>query len=1143
MLTILQSDTPTSDDEFGPHKKIASEICKIVKSESDFREQPHLIGLLGDWGSGKSSVVRMVSSGLTSDETSSGGSAFFVYDAWSHGGDELRRAFLDAFCEKIDPERTDSELTSIRNEVWDQTQRTETTSEPVLRRHAIILLLSLLAVPIGMRFYNTGQDYSTLVNALSLTAICLPVIAAAFMKVTKHLPWPKILQRLLLGTDKAEVLAGLNLWSPFLQRVHGQMEVRKTSSPIDSVSAFNGIFRKICARALVQLERVVVVIDNIDRLDRDQARAFWSTMQSFFDRSNWGLGHEVLKRVYVIVPFSPDAVRGFFKEESSDTGVDSAQSFLDKTFDLSMTVPPPIQVNLRRYLLGKLEHSFPEHPLEILEVVRDLYDYHRSGQSAVGQVGDAETTRRTPREMKLFINQLVSLYRVREDDVPLPVMAAYVLIKRDVDKEGLRPQQLLSDPQKELLPRNDRLMQELAAIHFGVSVQDAAQVLLADPIKEALGNNDEAALVELAKSSGFVDVLKIVVSEFGRDVSVASLFRVGELLTRLSPGTEHPWGAVWSAIYTKMHGTRVLGALPRERSFSLKLFRDRLYPTQQAHLGQMVHAGLSGDWTRPLSNRPSEEKEDARKARLGQSLSIVEIIADLVEIDPSNELGSIAFSLLPDGYIALASWVSSEPRADNVLRRLTVRVSQGKIEQALRRWPLAGTGPKQPYEFVQSLGRLLGADYDWSAVAGALKSAFTEKVTGELSQVEALKLLMTIGAQFSKSGASDAIASLINDGQVGEAVAAEPENAELAAVCIAAVFCSAPNTSPQALASSGRRTDRPLGALLAGTGLTSDQIKVIRQTLQQVRRMSTFMNNLALREQLQLVGALVLIDAIEAGATFAAGSWTLLRLQPVIVAMKKRTEVSGFYERQEKRKDILDGLNKGTVSSANAFTYRMIASTTWGKSSRALRNRLQAYVEGATADRWGKVIDGSEPENDQLLLIVGQLEEMGLSVGLGAPVSDAIVEEVRSALSGGSQLNTSVRALAGTLDSEVLRNLPERLWSVLLEAKSAAGLSGLISVFGDALTHSGSVPLGGLLNGPAAIILSEPRIETVRWLAKVIDSRKDDLPSAGGAAAELRSRVTAAHKSSQDRSLRKELNALKALLPTVERRKKATVPA
>ena len=86
--TRLLPDTPADTDSFGSHERVAHSIAEVVQTESGGKA----IGLEGGWGSGKSTIVKLISWKLSQHKESFHKIA--VFDMWSHQGDPLRRTFL-----------------------------------------------------------------------------------------------------------------------------------------------------------------------------------------------------------------------------------------------------------------------------------------------------------------------------------------------------------------------------------------------------------------------------------------------------------------------------------------------------------------------------------------------------------------------------------------------------------------------------------------------------------------------------------------------------------------------------------------------------------------------------------------------------------------------------------------------------------------------------------------------------------------------------------------------------------------------------------------------------------------------------------------------------------------------------------------
>ena len=84
--TLTVDDAPAGEDVFGSHQPIADAVHELITTEPGGRT----IGLQGSWGSGKSTIVRLVAERVAGPDSHG-----VVFDAWAHEGDPLRRSFLD----------------------------------------------------------------------------------------------------------------------------------------------------------------------------------------------------------------------------------------------------------------------------------------------------------------------------------------------------------------------------------------------------------------------------------------------------------------------------------------------------------------------------------------------------------------------------------------------------------------------------------------------------------------------------------------------------------------------------------------------------------------------------------------------------------------------------------------------------------------------------------------------------------------------------------------------------------------------------------------------------------------------------------------------------------------------------------------
>lgn len=86
------SDDPIDrieDDRFH-HNIYADILLKIIRDVNP----PWNIGLFGRWGSGKTSIIKMLIEKIDKGCVSDGKITYFEFDAWKYAGDSLREQIL-----------------------------------------------------------------------------------------------------------------------------------------------------------------------------------------------------------------------------------------------------------------------------------------------------------------------------------------------------------------------------------------------------------------------------------------------------------------------------------------------------------------------------------------------------------------------------------------------------------------------------------------------------------------------------------------------------------------------------------------------------------------------------------------------------------------------------------------------------------------------------------------------------------------------------------------------------------------------------------------------------------------------------------------------------------------------------------------
>lgn len=517
--TNFLSDDPTTEDRFGSRQPLAEALVDIFHSVPGGKT----IGLVGAWGSGKSSVIRAAQEQL---EESAGGDADYqlvTFDAWSHEGDPLRRAFLETLekrlntCEWLGDTDVSDKL-ACRTTLQIKEEGIELTPSGEIAFASVIVSAAGLAyVGVINRLGTVDQTYLLVLAACSV-ALPLLVMLGVYMRAffTKN-----------AKKSKSDVL-GLLMKKP---TTAATTETSSTPDPtsVDFEELFHGMIGKVLANPR---RRLVLVIDNLDRIDSDDAQSVWSTMRTFFDGGVASSG-TYLNRLWLVVPFARDSIPHLV---GSAAIVKS--SAMDKVFDLVLDVPPPISSSWREYLLEQLTSALPTHADS-----GDLHTIYR-----LYGLQDREEWPLTPRAAKRFINKLVAVHRLRMHEIALPSQAFYVL-------QGGKELDLV---RAEVIPRAVEYLlgadwrRDYAALFYGLPHEIAIEVVIEPQLVRALEQGDTETLSELRMVSGFTPLLENVIAKSVEDwrtsKPLAGVIAAGALASLDLDTSDHPVAAVWEEL-------------------------------------------------------------------------------------------------------------------------------------------------------------------------------------------------------------------------------------------------------------------------------------------------------------------------------------------------------------------------------------------------------------------------------------------------------------------------------------------------------------------------------------------------------------------------------------------------------------------
>lgn len=517
-------DIPATDDFFGPHQAIADALVDIITSD----ERSRSIGVTGSWGVGKSTVIDLLRQRLEGLSNV----RLWVFDAWSHEGDPLRRSFLEDLVKSLaaSPSWLEAEDASDRLKALRGSHRHEhTTSTPRVALGGYLLAIAILLIPIGQVLLERAVTAGITLQSTGRIA-WLAWLGGLMMFAPLWLPLSVWVPSRLLGL----LLTKLNVDPqsqprPIAAWLKATKDLREVYTPLKGVHEivtdtdsfeegeptsieFEECFTEVVGEATRAKKdrRLVIVLDNLDRLPSDEAKSIWSTLQPFMQ----DVSFDWRRQLWLVVTYDRRALRvlaGDNAGESREVGTGGSNalergafgshaSFVDKTIGTEFRVPHPVLADWRHYLSKLLDEALPKHPKADFSAIGQLVALY------FPRIEDAPT----PRQLKKLVNSIGALHRLWGHEIPLVDMAYFALLQRE------RPE---GDPRTPIPPRlatllSDHAADNLYSLYFGVGRERARHLRLGDPIQDALlSGNVEGIEQILQATEGATPVLQRIVAQ------------------------------------------------------------------------------------------------------------------------------------------------------------------------------------------------------------------------------------------------------------------------------------------------------------------------------------------------------------------------------------------------------------------------------------------------------------------------------------------------------------------------------------------------------------------------------------------------------------------------------------------------------
>ncbi len=446
-----------------------------------------VIGLEGEWGCGKSNVLKMLEKKLaTVDQSDSKKKVYslFTYDLWGRQQDLQRKVILQDLAVHLREKCHINKDDQVRDLILKKTEVGQDFVKkglfarlvPIVLGAVVPFLLALAAI------IPEGNEWRCRVAGIVLFFASVSCIWG-LITVWKYRQDALVALSEFLGNMLLVKTNGAEL-----PRVIYEHQYSVT------VSDFSNMLTDIGDELLTKKQHLVVVFDNIDRLPIEKVKEFLSSAHILFAERK----ERMLSNIHIIIPFDRNRILAAFDGQDGN-------DYINKTFDVVYRVAPPILKDWEKFFAEKYQESIQDEP-ELLRERSDVQDVFNNLSSP---------RHITPRSIIAFLNSVATTHNVLGNSVPLKAIAVHELAwkpyEQKIAHDNSEPSKAAAMELVETRIRNGRFISNallsakytedenwkkwMASIVFQVDAERAEEILNYNLLEDALeeGKSDVVA--------------------------------------------------------------------------------------------------------------------------------------------------------------------------------------------------------------------------------------------------------------------------------------------------------------------------------------------------------------------------------------------------------------------------------------------------------------------------------------------------------------------------------------------------------------------------------------------------------------------------------------------------------------------------
>jgi hypothetical protein len=462
-------------------ERLTNAIANHIISNDNNNAQnfSRIIGLEGSWGVGKSNVIKQ----LEKHNDLKDNYYVFQYDAWGHQEDLQRRSFLETITKHL-----------IDDKILIDSHCSKNTWHDKLND---LLARKITRIEKSLPKFNAGAFWTALF--LSLTPVTTFIAERLENAETIKCVWLLVLIAFL------PILIGLMMWGivaifnkearglGFLLKISKNENIETINTKTineeePTVVKFKSWMQSISEHIGKQNKKLIIVYDNMDRLPAEKVKELWSSIHTFFSEDGF-------ENIWVIIPFDEKHLSCAFGESNEKEQL--TKYFISKTFPVVYRVTPPIITDFKKMFNTLFDEAFGKT---------------EDKQKRINSLFRLENPNATVRDTIEFINQLVSLKSIWQNEIDILYLAIFTL-KRDVIllSSNIADMILAGDYLGSYIPKiitnNEILQKNISALVYGVSLDKSEQIPMSKYLNRCFNLEESADINRYAKSNTFIQIL------------------------------------------------------------------------------------------------------------------------------------------------------------------------------------------------------------------------------------------------------------------------------------------------------------------------------------------------------------------------------------------------------------------------------------------------------------------------------------------------------------------------------------------------------------------------------------------------------------------------------------------------------------